>query len=268
MASLLAVSCAGPPPPLPPGRVPIVFVHGYGTSSAVFGDMIDHLEAVGYPPGYLLAVDLVPADGANIAAAQNVIAPAVDELLARTGSGPDGRVDVVAHSMGALSARWYTTRVRPERVRTLVTVGGANHGTDALCGYPTDGGRDLCPSFDPAADGVQAQLNGTPDAPRDETPYGRGRDTNGAPTVAADADRDIRYVCVVIPGDRWILPVTSSELDGADPVELPADVAVEEIRPGNVVFSEPAYHDAVLGEDRLFVLLDAVLAAPDRADGR
>lgn len=260
LVALLA-ACAAPPP-APVGALPVLFVHGHGTSSAVFADMIDHFEDRGYRPADLLAVDLVPPDGSNVVAAEQAITQAVERLLARSGRTAGGKVDIVAHSMGALSSRWYATQVRPDRVRTLVTVGGANHGTDALCGYPDEGGADLCPAFAVADNPVQVRLNGTPGAPVDETPYGRGADRPGTPTVAPEPDREIRYVAVLVPDDQWIRPNPSSELDGADPVaRLPDGVAVTQPRPGNLAFAEPTDHDLILENERFFAVLDTVLAA-------
>lgn len=257
----LGASCATDvPSPMPAGAVPILFVHGHGGSSAQFADMIDHFERRGFPADHLMAVDLMPNDGANVPAAEQTLATAVEELVARTGGGPAGRVDVVAHSMGAVSSRWYATRVRPERVRSLITVGGANHGTDVLCGYQDSGGREMCPAFATAGNAVQVGLNGTPMARADESPYGVAGDDPAVRSVPADGRRTIRYVAVLIPGDEWISPLASSELDGADAVaQLPPGVAVEQVRPGNLAFGEPTGHDEILTDERFFVLLDAVL---------
>jgi triacylglycerol lipase len=102
-AAAVAASCTGPPPPPPAGAVPILFVHGYGENATVWDDMISHLEERGYPADYLKAVSLAPPDGGTIAAAEGQLAPAVEEL---TKVGGNGKIDIVAHSMGALSSRW------------------------------------------------------------------------------------------------------------------------------------------------------------------
>jgi pimeloyl-ACP methyl ester carboxylesterase len=263
-AALLAASCtsAPPPPPKPATAVPIIFVHGYGESGAVFDKMIAHLEGRGYPEDYLMAVNLNPADGGNIAAAERQLAPAVDELIARTGGGPDTKVDIVAHSMGALSSRWYANRLHPERVRTIFTIGGANHGTNVLCGHPGDGAKDLCPAFatDP---GNQAQsgLNGAPRKPVDETPWGIGQDDDKVRSVPPDEHRAIRYITMTVPNDQWIQPVASARLNGTGPaVDLTPGTPVEQPTPGNLVFSAPTDHDAILQNDQLFAVLDVVLA--------
>jgi pimeloyl-ACP methyl ester carboxylesterase len=260
---LAATACAAPQrASVSRDVVPVLFVHGHGTSSAVFADMADHFEDRGYPVDHLFAVDLVPPEGSNVVAAEQAISGAVEQLLARS-HGASGKVDIIAHSMGAVSSRWYATHVRPDRVRTLVTVGGANHGTDALCGYPDPGAADLCPAFAGVGNTVQVQLNGTLDVPSDETPFGWGADRQGVPSRPPQPGKQIRYVAVLVPGDRWIQPNSSAELDGADPVQsLPEDVAVSQPRPGNLVFGEPTDHDLILQDERFFAVLDAVLDAP------
>lgn len=232
--------------PRPTGVVPILFVHGHGANRSVFDPAIDYLRAAGYPPEYLMAVDLKPNTGPNAPAAERQIAPSVADLVARTGGGPAAKVDIVAHSMGALSGRWYTARLRPDRVRTLVTVAGANHGTDALCQPADPGSLELCPAYaaDPAH-AVQAGLNGVPGTPRDETPYGRGVDSPGVPTVAPTNEREIRYVTVRIEPDKWITPARSAKLDGAD---------------ANLLFTETTDHDAILADEHFLHLLEELLA--------
>jgi pimeloyl-ACP methyl ester carboxylesterase len=247
-ALVAAAACGGPGEP-PAGARPVLFVPGYGEDSGVFDAMREHLEDRGYPDSWLLAVELDPADGANAAAAEGPISEGVDRLLAEHGGGT---VDIVAHSMGAASARWYATRLHPEHVRSLTTVVGANHGTDVLCGYAGAGAPDHP---------VQAGLNGTGDAPVDETPFGRGADPAGVPGVPAQPPRTIRYTTVALPDDEWIHPVASSALAGAD--ELPGlpDGLAAQPSPGNLVFAGPTDHDKILSDDGMFQLLETVLTA-------
>lgn len=249
------------PPSIPPGAVPTLFVHGYGEDPSVFDDMLAHLRERGYPVSYLRTVPLDPPDGGNVDAATREIAPAVEDLVSATGGGPTSKVDIVAHSMGALSSRWYAAKLRPERVRTLLSVVGANHGTDALCGETSPGAVELCPAFaDDPPHTVQVGLNGRRGAPADETPYGLGPDRSGVRAVPADDTRAIRYIAVSLPEDDWIRPVASSALAGASPVPaLPPGVAVTEASPGNLVFGEPTDHDRILHDEKFFVVLDALL---------
>jgi triacylglycerol lipase len=63
----------------------------------------------------------------------SIIAQKVDSILAVTGAT---KVDIITHSMGTLSARYYVRNLGGEgKVDALVSLGGANHGTTtaSLC---------------------------------------------------------------------------------------------------------------------------------------
>lgn len=258
-ACAVASGCAGPAVPLPAGARPVLFVHGYGEKPEVFDTMIDHLVDRGYPRDMLLAVSIEPADGSSVAAAEGPIASGVEQLLSASGGAADGTVDIVTHSMGGVSARWYATQLRPDRVRSLTTLVGANHGTDVLCGLPGAGAAEMCPAF--SGNPVQATLNGVPGAPVDETPYGRGADPAGVTSVLAQEGRAIRYTAVAIPADEWIQPVASSDLAGADLLTgLPPGLA-DQPGPGNLVATFATDHDAILRDDAMLSILDTVLTA-------
>ncbi len=259
-------------------RTPVLFVHGHGCRASDFKPMIRHLVAQGYPRDYLSAPEITPNTSSNVRAAEEVLAPAVDSLLgsARTAAlraGHQGplpeRVDVVGWSMGAVSGRWYAARRRPDRVRTFVSLAGSNHGTNALCPYEDEGGREMCPAFatDRGRNPVQVALNGTPSAPADETPYGFGADRDGVVPVPRDATRNILYLTVRVEPDEWINPERSATLDGAGgmAVELPPGVAVEETSPGNYLLRERADHVSVLRGGGSLRLVTALLAARDAA---
>ena len=228
-------------------RFPVLFVHGSGLSAETWRPMVRYLTENGYPPDYLSAVNLSPDDGDNIRAARLFIAPAVDALLARaakhasSGAAPN-KVDIVAHSMGALSGRWYAAKMRPDRVRTLITLAGANHGTNALCGYPGKGNEQMCPAFGNSR--LQRELNGTRAAPRDETPFGVGRDPPGVATIAPAGDRRLLYVTVRVEPDRWIKPERGALLAGAGGRQLAFDSAwFRQTQPGNLLFLGEPDHD-------------------------
>ena len=233
---------------------PVLFVHGSGMDSSTWDDMLVALTRAGYPPDHLLAIDLDPNDGDNVSAAKSGVSDGVERLTAAaarsietagcTGALPE-RVVIVAHSMGAASARWYAARIAPETVAALVTLAGANHGTDALCGRPGAGDRQMCPAYAADSD-VQTVLNGTRDDPRDETPFGLGRDPQGSPSVAADDARRILYLAVIIGDDEWITPAASARLAGAGDSAtgtLPELPLLREIAPGNFLYDGPASHD-------------------------
>jgi len=262
-------------------RTPVLFVHGSGLSSESWSDAMAQFQLSGYPASYLYAVDLLPDDGDNILAAETYIREAVHELgdSARKNIIADGcdlaenvKVDIVAHSMGAVSSRWFATQIEPELVRSLVTVAGSNHGTDALCGLEGIGNRQMCPSFSEKSgpDAVQYVLNGTPAAPVDETPFGRGPDRDPAVRLAADGARNIVYLTIRLDPDEWIVPASSAVLDGAGGYILKGSSSypIMETSPGNLLFLDPAAHDEMPSHPEIIRLLIDLLAqipaaAPD-----
>ncbi len=243
---LCAVTPARPASGAP--EVPVLFVHGSGLDSSTWETMQSALRAAGYPRDWLHAIDMRPPDGDNVRSAEKFIAPAVEVLLnaarQRADHPPVTRVDIVAHSMGAVSARWFAARMHPEKVRTLITLAGANHGTDALCGATGSGDRQMCPAF--GGDSVQRDLNGTPDAPLDETPYGLGADPSHVPRIEPDAARGILYLTLRIEPDRWIVPARSALLTGAGGAgSAHTHRYFRETSPGNWLFLGGVDHDTL-----------------------
>jgi pimeloyl-ACP methyl ester carboxylesterase len=247
-AAVLGLVAAACTPRVEPdyNRLPVLMVHGLGdTGTGTFGDLTRQLVALGWPREYLSAPDLLPPDGANILAAEGQLREAADSLLARRsahGGGP-ARLIVVGHSMGALSARWYTTQVAPDRVAALLTLAGANHGTNAFCDRNAPGPDDMCPAFAGSVEEseIQVDLNGTTADPRDETPFGTDSDPPGSPTVPPDSARRLRYVALSAETERWIAPVRSTTLAGAENLRLSG-----------------TDHDAIAHDPRVATLLDEV----------
>jgi pimeloyl-ACP methyl ester carboxylesterase len=246
-------------------RAPVVFVHGSGLKDTLWNDMRAAMVDGGYRREWLEAVQLVPDDGANVRAAERILRPAVDAVLERAeslakeqGCRTPRRVDLVAHSMGAVSARWYAARIAPEKVRTLVGIAPSNHGTNALCGLSGAGNAEMCPAF--ARGGVQLDLNGSASSPRDETPFGTGADSRTAVRVAPEPLRTIDYFTLRLEPDEWIKPESSAVLDGAGGrtwPTLPRDA--RETTPGNVLWGSPAGHDSFPGDPELIATVVALL---------
>src|SRR2546426_2928086 len=258
-------------------RTPVLFVHGHGLSSADWRPLIEHLAVSGYPREYLHAVDIVPNTMANVRAATSVIAPEAEALLARAEAaarraGYSGKVsrrlDIVSHSMGVVSSRWYAAKLRPDLVRTWIGLAGANHGTQALCPFRDEASREMCPAFatNTQTHPLQVALNGTEAARVDETPYGLGLDRPGVARVPPDSTRSILYLTVRLEPDSWIQPETSAVLDGAGGVSLtvPAGVPAEETSPGNFLFRARVGHDPLLNHPDLMRLVAAMLGVRDR----
>jgi pimeloyl-ACP methyl ester carboxylesterase len=262
-------------------HTPVLFIHGSGLSSATWKPMMNYLFSLGYPAEYLKAIDLVPNNGPNVRAATQYIAPAVEALLSQStlkaqNLGFKGRtpqkVDLVVHSMGAFSSRWYITQMKPERVRTWVAIAGANYGTEAICPFPSDGNNEICPAFATSKqkNPLQVLLNGTPDQPMDPTPYGMGKDGPKIPTIPADATRKILYLTIRIEPDQWINPERSAMIEGAGgwPVKIPTNVPVKETSPGNYLFTARTGHDALPQHPDLLKFVKLLLTERDRPDSQ
>ncbi len=259
-------------------KTPVFFVHGHGMGPESFHSIISHLAASGYPRPYLRAIRLVPDKGSNIRAAEEQIAPAIEAYLAeindmlkrKAGHIPKkNKVDLVSHSMGALSARWYAARIRPERVRTWVSLGGANHGTNVLCLFFDEGAADMCPAYarSEKQSRIQFLLNGDPQKRDvDETPYGLGRDSATVKTMPPDSTRSILYVSIRTTPDIWMKPEDSPVLDGAGGVDglVPTGLRAEETSPGNILMKNRIGHDEMLNDPEVARLIAHILSARDQ----
>ena len=252
---------------------PVLFVHGSGLNSSIWDDAIRQFRSIGYPDGYLLAIDLVPNDGDNMAAAESQIRAGIDGLLAMASAQLDrtkcpnkepSKVVIVAHSMGSMSSRWYAAKVAPEKVASLVTVAGSNHGTDALCAREGAGNRQMCPSYSTASgpSEIQFALNGTDRIPADETPYGIGVDINSLVSAPSTADKRITYLTVRLDPDEWIVPADSALLDGAGGMAFSRKISTNlvETSPGNYLFVESVNHDDLPSHPNLILFLTLVLS--------
>ncbi|WP_028661825.1 esterase/lipase family protein [Saccharomonospora saliphila] len=106
-------------------REPVIFVHGWNSSSAGWAEMVSDFQADGYADAELLAWDYDTRQSNTVTAEE--FATVVDDLLADTGASA---VDVVTHSMGGLNTRWYLTFLGgTEKVDDWVSLAGPNHGT-------------------------------------------------------------------------------------------------------------------------------------------
>jgi triacylglycerol lipase len=106
-------------------------VHGWSGAAWNWDVMIDRFRADGYPSAELRAFSYNTAQS-NASTAQEVAAEA-EGLRSRTGAE---RVDVVAHSMGSLSSRYYLRNLGgTARVDEWVSIGGPNPAptTAAAC---------------------------------------------------------------------------------------------------------------------------------------
>ena len=110
---------------LAPARDPILFVHGWHGSASGWNTMITRFKADGWSAAELYAWSY-NSDQSNATIASQLSAK-VNEILTTTGAA---RVDVVTHSMGGLSSRYFAKNLGGDtRIDAWVSLGGPNHGT-------------------------------------------------------------------------------------------------------------------------------------------
>ncbi|HEY7068617.1 MAG TPA: alpha/beta fold hydrolase [Acidimicrobiales bacterium] len=106
-------------------RDPILFVHGYSGNAGNWSTMISRFQAAGYSSNQLMAITYNSASSNTTIA--NQVRTAANTLRSRTGAA---KIDIVAHSMGSLSTRYYLKNLGGSSVvDDWVSLGGPNHGT-------------------------------------------------------------------------------------------------------------------------------------------
>jgi len=166
---------------------PVVFVHGFQASGAIWTTMIDRLKADGWADS-LLVTWTYDSNQSNVATAQ-LLKTKVDSLLAVTGAT---KVDIITHSMGGLSSRYFEKNFSgSEKTDALVFLGTPNHGTALaeLCGIQS------CLEMRPGSSFLVALNAG------DETPG------------------STRYATWRTPCDQVTIPPESVMLEGANNTE-------------------------------------------------
>ena len=125
-AGAVPVMAAHPPDP-------ILLVHGYRGDPSTWADMIANFADVGRTA---VAIDLSSED--------NVVnSRAIQAFIVAKGWQ---HVDIVAQSMGGLSARQYIKFLKPSVVDTYVSLGTPQYGITAACLLPSWYGGQMCPS--------------------------------------------------------------------------------------------------------------------------
>jgi len=127
----------------PPRPDPVLLVHGFGGSASDWGAMTRVLRDHGYRPAEIDAINY-DNDASNVETARRIAREAA-ALRARTGAS---RIDVVSHSMGAISSRYYLERLGgAAHVDAWVSLAGVNEGTVWAYGcYPLAPCRDMVPT--------------------------------------------------------------------------------------------------------------------------
>ncbi|MGB9736167.1 MAG: esterase/lipase family protein [bacterium] len=110
-----------------PTKYPIVLVHGWFGFSKILGvsyfyGVQNYLESQGYNV-YVTQEDMF----GTIQTRATELGSQIQNILNQTGAG---KVNIIAHSMGALDARYLISSLGfGDRVATLTMIGGVNHGT-------------------------------------------------------------------------------------------------------------------------------------------
>jgi len=107
---------------LPPGKLPILLVHGFGCSRGVWWLLRRRLEAAGHT---VATVSLVPPY-TSMGKLVPQLNQRIEEVCAATGSK---QLTLIAHSMGGLICRSYLARHGSERVDRLVTLATPHAGS-------------------------------------------------------------------------------------------------------------------------------------------
>ena len=104
---------------------PVLFVHGYTSNASAWNTMIARFQADGWESNRLFAYTFSSTQS-NATVAQ-AVKTRVDQIRAQTGAA---KVDIITHSMGGLSSRYYLKNLGGAAVvDEWVSLGGPNHGT-------------------------------------------------------------------------------------------------------------------------------------------
>lgn len=164
-------------------RQPILFVHGYDSDASTWDTMLANFQAAGYTGGELFAVSY-DSGRSNATTAADLVG-IVSDIQASTGWAT---IDIISHSMGGLSSRYYLRNLGGQAaVDEWVSLGGPNHGTRT---------SNFC--FDPSCREMRLRSTFLADLNAgDETP------------------ETVRYGTWASPCDIVILPNNSVPLTGA-----------------------------------------------------
>lgn len=164
---------------------PVLFVHGWNSNTSVWNTMKADFASAGWSTSELNTISYTTASNVTIA---NSIKTKVTQILAANPGKT--KVDLISHSMGGLSTRYYVKNLGGAvKVDDFVSLGGPNHGTSLAVACALFSVQ--CQQMSPGSSFLNA-LNAT-----DETP--------GTPN----------YATWWSTSDAIILPNTSTPLAGA-----------------------------------------------------
>lgn len=181
---------------------PVVFVHGYGADASHFDSLIARFRSAGYPLSSLFAISYQDPQGSNLESAQE-LATFVQGVLAQTGAP---KIDLVGHSMGAVSARLFLKlHGGAAVVRDFVSLAGANHGALMWsCAWAGEGACEMMTPYACEGEGndVQFVLNGC------LTDQGRSAEADETPSDIGEGG-GIAYLSLWSRSDGTVFPEES-----------------------------------------------------------
>ena len=169
---------------LPPGKCPILLVHGYGCSRGVWWLLRRRLEAAGHT---VASISLAPPY-TSLGKMVPQLHQRIESVCAANGSQ---QLTLIAHSMGGLICRSYLARHGNARVKHLLTLATPHTGT------------------------VLAKIGFGKNA-REMTPGSLWLRDMASEKLA------IPVTCLRNPYDNYVIPQDNQRLTGARDVELPA----------------------------------------------
>jgi hypothetical protein len=181
-------------PALDPMDLPVLLVHGVNGAAENYDVMVENLVAAGWPREAVYAYTFDdPSWGCNLDNAFS-ISEWVEDILAET---EQPRINLVAHSMGTLSSRYFVKNLGGTAlVNTYATLGGMHHGLESSCSpdFPFKPciWTEICTTGE-----FVTQLNEPPSTPG-----------------------DLHWVSIYGTADESI-PNWSSHLDGAENIVMP-----------------------------------------------
>jgi triacylglycerol lipase len=108
-----------------PAHDPVLFVYGWNGDAFTWTTMVTRFRADGWTNAELVVLSYKTSQSNATTARQ--IAAKVDSILAATGAE---RVDLISHSMGALSTRYYVRNLGgAAKVDAWISLAGTNYGT-------------------------------------------------------------------------------------------------------------------------------------------
>jgi Lipase (class 2) len=183
------------------GPDPVLFIHGYKPDVGGWNPMISSFQQSGWPASSLFDW-YYDWSQSNVTTA-SAIAAKVNHILSTTGKT---RVDLISHSMGSLSARYYVKNLGGgAKVDDFVSLGGLNHGAPSW--------KLSLPSI--GCSGTPTPCNEMVEDSTFLTSLNAGDETPGPVwymTVAADCDPVVSPSSVALAGasnEEWDAPLSS-----------------------------------------------------------